>query len=118
MSAVIIHVDPRFSRTSATADIYARIRPGADAAFLNTMINHILVNKLYDEDYVATHTNALFLGHADFDFKDGLFSESYEAAQKYHTDTWRYLPDGSALPRSADSLDDPRCIFARIRTFF
>src|SRR5689334_2111415 len=58
--AKIIHVDPRFTRTSATADVYARIRPGTDAAFQNTMINHILVNKLYDEDYVTTHTNALF----------------------------------------------------------
>ena len=57
--AVIIHVDPRFTRTSAAADIYARIRPGTDVAFLNAMINHILANKLYDEDYVVTHTNAL-----------------------------------------------------------
>jgi formate dehydrogenase major subunit len=43
--AKIIHVDPRFTRTSAMADVYARIRPGTDAAFQNTMINHILVNK-------------------------------------------------------------------------
>ena len=42
--------------------MFARIRPGADAAFLNTMINHILVHKLYDEDFVTTHTNALILG--------------------------------------------------------
>ena len=60
--AKIIHVDPRYTRTSAAADVYARIRPGTDAAFQNTMINHILVNKLYDEDYVVTHTNALYLG--------------------------------------------------------
>jgi formate dehydrogenase major subunit len=60
--AIIIHVDPRFSRTSQASDIYARIRPGADAAFLNAVINHILVNKLYDEDYVETHTTALFVG--------------------------------------------------------
>ena len=38
------------------------------------MINHIIVNKLYDEDYVVTHTNALYLGDEAFDFKDGLFS--------------------------------------------
>jgi formate dehydrogenase major subunit len=61
--AKLIHVDPRFTRTSAGADVYARIRPGTDAAFLNTMINHILVNGLYDEDFVTTHTNALFLIH-------------------------------------------------------
>ena len=63
--ATLIHVDPRFTRTSAGADIFARIRPGADAALLNTMINHVLVNKLYDEDYVTTHTNALMLGDSD-----------------------------------------------------
>ena len=48
--AVLIHVDPRFTRTSAGADIFARIRPGADPAFLNTVINYILEHKLYDED--------------------------------------------------------------------
>ena len=69
--AKLIHVDPRYTRTSAGADVYARIRPGTDAAFQNTMINHIIVNKLYDEDYVVTHTNALYLGDEAFDFKDG-----------------------------------------------
>ena len=72
--AKLIHVDPRFTRTSAGADIYARLRPGTDAAFQNTMINHIIVNKLYDEDYVVTHTNALYLGDEAFEFKDGVFS--------------------------------------------
>ena len=72
--ATIIHVDPRYTRTSSAADVYARIRPGTDAAFQNAMINHIIVNKLYDEDYVVTHTNALYLGDEAFDFKDGVFS--------------------------------------------
>ena len=67
--AKIIHVDPRFTRTSAGADMYARIRPGTDAAFQNTMINHIIVNKLYDEDYVVTHTNALYLGDEAFELQ-------------------------------------------------
>ena len=48
------HVDPRYTRTSSAADVYARIRPGTDAAFQNTMIHHIIVNKLYDEEYVVT----------------------------------------------------------------
>jgi formate dehydrogenase major subunit len=116
--AVIIHVDPRFSRTSAAADMFARIRPGADAAFLNTMINHVLVNKLYDQDYVETHTNALFLGNAKFDFKDGLFSGYDEEKHAYNTSTWDYQLDGSGRPQRAASLDDPRCIFSRLKTFF
>src|SRR5262245_63229228 len=108
--AILIHVDPRFTRTSAGADIYARIRPGADVALLNAMINHLLVNKLYDEDYVAAHTNALFLGNAEFDFKDGLFSGFDEEKRKYDTATWSYQLDATERPLSAESLDDPRCI--------
>ncbi len=115
--AIIIHVDPRFSRTSATADIYARIRPGADVALLNTMINHIIANELYDRDYVETHTNALFVGRADFDFKDGLFSGFDESGHKYKTDSWGYQLDGGGRPQRAKSLDDPHCVFARLRTF-
>jgi formate dehydrogenase major subunit len=80
--ATIIHVDPRFTRTSAAADVYARIRPGTDVAFQNAMINHIIVNKLYDEDYVVTHTNALYLGDEAFDFKDGVFS-GYDAERPH-----------------------------------
>jgi formate dehydrogenase major subunit len=115
--AKIIHVDPRFTRTSAAADMYARIRPGADAAFLNTMINYILVHNLYDEDYVTTHTNALFLGDAAFDFKDGLFSGFDEEEHKYDTRTWGYQLDASGKPRVAASLDDPHCVFAHLRKF-
>jgi formate dehydrogenase major subunit len=116
--AVIIHVDPRFTRTSAGADIFARIRPGADAAFLNTMISYILQQKLYDEDYVTAHTNALFLGRADFDFRDGLFSGFDEESHKYKTESWGYQLDGGGRPRVAGSLDDPNCIFARLKEFF
>ena len=115
--AKIIHVDPRFTRTSAGADIYARIRPGTDAAFLNTMINYILVHKLYDEDYVKTHTNALFLGHAAFDFKEGLFSGFDEHKGKYNTETWGYQLDSAGKPRVATSLDDPHCVFAQLKKF-
>src|SRR5689334_15468887 len=93
--AVIIHVDPRFTRTSAAADIYARLRPGTDAAFLNTMINHIIANKLYDEDFVVTHTNALMLGNQDFSFNEGLFSGFDEEHQKYDTKSWGYQLDGA-----------------------
>lgn len=115
--AKIVHVDPRFTRTSAAADIYARIRPGTDAAFLNTMINYILVEKLFDQDYVTTHTNALFLGHAAFDFKDGLFTGYDREKHKYDTETWSYQLQASGKPRIAATLDDPNCVFARLKKF-
>ena len=115
--AKIIHVDPRYTRTSSAADVYARIRPGTDAAFQNTMINHIIVNKLYDEDYVVTHTNALFLGDEAFDFKDGVFSGYDAEHHKYDTKTWGYQLDAKGKPRVAKSLDDPHCVFSRLKTF-
>jgi formate dehydrogenase major subunit len=115
--AKIIHVDPRFTRTSAAADMYARLRPGTDAAFLNTMINYVLVHKLYDQDFVTTHTNALFLGRADFDFKEGLFSGFDKDKHKYDTASWGYQLDAKGRPRVALSLDDPQCVFARLKKF-
>src|SRR6186997_1272629 len=115
--AKIIHVDPRYTRTSAGANMYARIRPGTDAAFQNTMINHIIVNKLYDEDYVVTHTNALYVGDEAFDFKDGVFSGYDEATHSYDTKTWGYQLDAKNYPRVAKSLDDPHCVFTRLKTF-
>src|SRR5262245_17044009 len=116
--AKIIHVDPRFTRTSAGADVFARIRPGTDVALLNAMIHLILSEKLYDEDYVKTHTNALFLGKSDFDFKDGLFSGFDAEKRKYDTKSWQYELDAKEKPQVAESLDDPRCIFTRLKTFF
>ena len=115
--ATIIHVDPRYTRTSAAADVYARIRPGTDAAFQNAMINHIIVNKLYDEDYVVTHTNALYLGDEAFDFKDGVFSGYDAEHHTYDTKTWGYQLDAKGKPRVAKSLDDPHCVFSRLKTF-
>ncbi|HEX5069462.1 MAG TPA: molybdopterin-dependent oxidoreductase [Vicinamibacterales bacterium] len=115
--ARIIHVDPRYTRTSSAADIYARIRPGTDAAFQNTMINHIIVNRLYDEDYVLHHTNALYLSDEGFDFKDGVFSGFDADQHKYDTKTWGYQLDGKGKPRVARSLDDPHCVFSRLKTF-
>jgi formate dehydrogenase major subunit len=115
--AKIIHVDPRFTRTSATADVYARLRPGTDAAFQNTMINHIIVNKLYDEDYVLTHTNALYLSDEAFAFNDGVFSGYDADKHKYDTKTWGYQLNGKGKPRVAKSLDDPHCVFSRLKTF-
>ena len=64
-----------------------------------------------------THTNALFLGDKAFDFKDGLFSGYDEEKHKYDTTTWGYQLDGKGKPKVAASLDDPHCVFARLKNF-
>ena len=55
--ARVIHVDPRFTRTSAMADQHVTIRAGTDIAFLGGVINYILSNGLEFREYVrATPT--------------------------------------------------------------
>jgi formate dehydrogenase major subunit len=117
--AKIIHVDPRFTRTSSIADIYARIRPGADIAYLGAIINYIIANKLYDEEYVTTHTNALLLVKDEFGFEDGVFSGYDEAGRKYDNASWAYQLDANTkTPERAKSLDDPRCALQKLAKHF
>ncbi|HHX86732.1 MAG TPA: molybdopterin-dependent oxidoreductase, partial [Firmicutes bacterium] len=116
--AVVIVVDPRYTRTAAVADIFVRIRPGTDIAFLNAIINYILTNKLYDEDFVINQTNALYITDAGFAFEDGLFS-GYDASKRsYVKRPWGYVLNEMEKPLKAESLDDPECVFSRIKEFF
>ena len=56
--AKIIHVDPRFTRTSAVADLHVPIRAGSDIAFLGGIINYVIENERWFHDYVVHYTNA------------------------------------------------------------
>ncbi|MBA3529755.1 MAG: molybdopterin-dependent oxidoreductase, partial [Propionibacteriaceae bacterium] len=59
--ARVIHIDPRFTRTSAVADTHVPIRAGSDIVFLGAVINYILSNELYFHEYVLAYTNAATL---------------------------------------------------------
>jgi formate dehydrogenase major subunit len=75
--ATIIHVDPRFTRTSAVSDIHVPIRAGSDIAFLGALVNHVLSNDLDFREYVVAYTNAANIieeGFQDTEDLDGLFS--------------------------------------------
>ena len=61
----LVVLDPRFTPTAAAADVWAPIRPGTDAALVDGMINFVLANKLYDEEYVRSYTVAAFLVDPD-----------------------------------------------------
>ena len=56
--AQVVHIDPRFTRTSAVADRHVPLRAGSDIAFLGGVINYILTNELDFREYVAAYTNA------------------------------------------------------------
>lgn len=106
----LIHVDPRFTRTSAKAHVYAPIRSGTDIAFTGGMIKYIIENKKYFEDYVLNYTNAAFLVHEGYRFKDGLF-EGYDAkARKYDRSTWAIRKDKNGIPLQDKTLKNPRCV--------
>ena len=89
--AKLIHVDPRFTRTSAMCDIYAPIRPGTDIAFWG-LINYVLENEEYFEEYVKVYTNAATIIAEDFEGADasGLFSGWNEDSKQYDPKSWRY----------------------------
>ena len=75
--AKVIHVDPRFTRTSAVADKHIPIRAGSDVVLLGALINYVLTNDLWFKEYVVAYTNAATLVHEDYrDAEDlgGLFS--------------------------------------------
>src|SRR5688572_27753138 len=91
--ARIIHVDPRFTRTSAMADTYVPLRAGTDIAFLGGLVNHVLSNDLDFREYVTAYTNAsAIVGEAfrDTEDLDGLFSGYDPETETYDTSTWSY----------------------------
>lgn len=116
--AKIIHVDPRFNRTSARADLYAPMRSGTDIAFLGGMIKYIIDNKLYHEDYVKHYTNASFIVREDFSFHEGLFSGYDEANRKYNTDSWDYERDETGAIKKDLTLTHPRSVFQLLKEHF
>src|SRR2546422_8623661 len=65
-NAKMIVVDPRFTRTAATADLFLQIRAGSDIAFVGGLINYALSNGRYNLEYLTHFTNAAFLVRGDF----------------------------------------------------
>src|SRR6202035_6099759 len=75
--AKVIHVDPRFTRTSAVADLHVPLRAGSDIVLLGALINSVLTSGKFFRDYVVNYTNAATIIGEDFkdiEDLDGLFS--------------------------------------------
>jgi formate dehydrogenase major subunit len=121
--ATIIHVDPRFSRTSALADIWVPMRAGGDIAFLGGLIRHIIENNLFFRDYVVHFTNASCILREDFrdteEGATGFFSGWNERERTYDKKTWAYDGDGGlSFPERDLTLQHPRCAFQTLRRHF
>ncbi len=146
--ATVIHVDPRFTRTSAVADLHVPIRAGTDIALLGGLIHHVLENDLWFDEYVRAYTNAPMILREDFaDTEDlaGVFSGYDPETGAYDTSSWQYEDaevDAAAgdrdepphhergemagaggaptspVPHRDDTLTDPRCVFQQLRRHY
>ncbi|HXG95487.1 MAG TPA: molybdopterin-dependent oxidoreductase [Gemmatimonadales bacterium] len=139
--AKIVHVDPRFTRTSALADIHARIRVGTDVAYFGALINYVVQHNLIHREYVQHYTNASFIVKDGYAFHDGLFN-SYDASKRaYDPTTWAYETDEAAtaaakqveaqavaggqapgprinIARRDMTLQHPRCVYQLLKQHY
>ena len=145
--AKLIHVDPRFSRTSAMCDQYVGIRAGTDIAFLGGMIRHVLVNDLWFKEFVTAYTNASSIvgdGFQDTEDLDGLFSGYSPETLSYDPKAGHWAFAGADGPtqtkdeghpgthghslggvgdhgtesRKDPTLQDPRCVLQVLKRHF
>ena len=141
--ATVIHVDPRFTRTSAIANIHAPIRAGSDIAFLGGIIRYILANDLWFREFVLAYTNiATIIGdeYRDAEDNDGVFSGFDRDNASYKVTTWQYKDEfmpsplaehyvsGEDLqkaqqtrehpPESDPTLQHPNCVYQIMRRHY
>jgi formate dehydrogenase major subunit len=113
--ATVIHVDPRFTRTSAHADMHVPTRAGGDIVFLGALINHVLSGGHEFREYVTAYTNApevLPESFTDAEEGGGLFSGYDPETRTYDNSTWQ--PTGER----DETLTHPRCVFQVLKRHF
>jgi formate dehydrogenase major subunit len=141
--AKILHVDPRFTRTSAVADLHVPIRAGSDIAFLGGLIRHVIEHDRWFKEYVLRYTNAPALICEEFrdtEDLDGLFSGWDAEKGQYDPASWAY--EGTSVGAAAGqresftgepfsqrgtqsgaerfdfTLQNPRCVFQILKRHF
>jgi len=146
--ATLVHVDPRFSRTSALCDVFVQIRAGSDIAFLGGLVNYVLAHDRWFKEYVLAYTNASVI--IDDQFRDtedlaGLFSGYRPDSHSYDPQGghWNYEGSGGASQKKSEpgqhgthgygqmggaeqhpkpprdpSLQDPRCVLNILKRHF
>jgi formate dehydrogenase major subunit len=136
--AKVVHIDPRYTRTSALADLHVPIRAGTDIALLGGLINHVLTEGEEFREYVVAYTNAAVIINEDYrdtEDLDGLFSGWMPDESAYDNATWAYgapgpgagadgdqFGSGSALigakPERDETLQHPRCVFQLLKRHY
>jgi len=118
--AKIVCVDVRYTRTAAVSDLFVQIRPGSDIAFMGGLINYVLQNKKYNEEYVRHFTNATYIvkDTYNFDPETGLFSGYDPEKRKYDTKLWEYERDEKGMVKKDMTMEYPRCVFQLLKQFY
>jgi formate dehydrogenase major subunit len=141
-NAKLIVVDPRYTRTASTSDLFLQIRAGSDIAFLGGMLHYAIENNRIAKEYLANYTNAAFIVNEGFKLpEDGLYSGFDAATQTYDRSSWNYeegndaggaAPSHAAKPAAVPgappplpgmppkvaydfSLQHPRCVFQLLK---
>ena len=113
--ATVIHVDPRYGRTSASADRHVPIRAGSDIAFLGGLIRHVLETESWFAEYVLHYTNAATILREDLELPDdlgGVFS-GFDP----ETGTYDQRRGCTRAPRD-ETLQHPRCVLQVLRRHY
>jgi formate dehydrogenase-N alpha subunit len=126
--ATLISIDPRFTRSSATADIYAQMRSGTDIAFFGGVIKWVLDDmeahpENYNMTYVTEYTNMSFLVNPEFKTaadNDGKFSGFVSGPGdpnfgNYDKATWSLQKDENGIVKKDKTLKDPNCVFQLLK---
>jgi formate dehydrogenase major subunit len=144
--ARIVHVDPRFTRTSAVSDLHVPIRAGTDIAFLGGLIRYVLENDRWFREYVVSFTNApaiIDARYADAEDLGGIFSGYDGESGKYEIASWQYEGVDGTVPAAGhkeifaepgaggevrgrcityehrdETLRHPRCVFQILKRHF
>jgi formate dehydrogenase major subunit len=126
-NAKMIVVDPRFTRTAASADLFLQIRAGTDIAFLGGLISYAIDHGRIAHDYLVHYTNASFVIREGFKLpEDGLYSGFDASTRLYDKSTWNYEASGGGSPAKTPpslppdvaydpSLQHPRCVFQLLK---
>jgi formate dehydrogenase major subunit len=105
-NAKLIVVDPRFTRTASTSDLFCQIRAGSDIAFLGGLIRYAIENNRYAKEYLVNYTNAAFVVKEGFKLpEDGLYSGFNAETKVYDKSTWNYQEGGAVAGKSAAAAD-------------
>ena len=113
----VIHVDPRYTRTSSIADYYAPLRPGTDIAFIGGLINYAFQNNRINKDFVLEYTNAAYLINPGYKFQNGIFN-GFKAGKYNNDGTWDYEKDKKGTPRIDKTLKNENTVLQIIKTHF